>query len=672
MTQAGNTTTTTAFAVMGLSSPSMRAINEVMKFTHATAVQDQTLPPILQGLDVLARAKTGSGKTVAFLLPSIETLLKSPPAGQNAVSVLVLSPTRELASQIHEEAKSLLTFHNFQAQCVFGGTNINSERNRMNTQRCDFLVATPGRLIDHFESSQLSPRCANLKVLILDEADQLLEMGFKPAIDKILSYIPRQRQTLLFSATVPHTVKNIAANALRPGYAYVDCVGEDDSATNLQVKQWLTIAPLADHLHLLVQLISSHQKQEPMHKVICFFPTARATQLAAELFIALDRKVTEIHSRKSQGHRTKAADQFREAKSGVMMSSDVSARGLDYPDVTLVIQIGLPSSREQYIHRLGRTARAGKSGEGILLLAPHEAFFAKLVSDLPIEKINPRVNPDTAAEVGRSLAKVSMQTKNQTYAAWLGFYKPFCRSMKWSPEDLVRNANRFAVEILGCPEPPPVLRKTVGMMGLKGVPGLNIVSVLPGSDDDEGGGGGGGGLLAAHPRAGGAGDGGGEVVGHAVRLLLLELDLCHQALPELDDLRLLVYRLVVEPPALLLEAPDALPQQVLHLLRRHQLAPVLVRVARLAEQLGARRGLRAHQRALALERRRQRHHLRPRRLRCAMRDVREPEPPEARRGRVAARRDAARAAAAPEERVPSSSSSATDASTRHPLPLTKR
>ena len=493
LVQKDNKTSTTAFSALGLSAPTMRAINEIMKFTHATAVQDQTLPPILQGLDILARAKTGSGKTVAFLLPSIETMIKSPPAGKGAVSCLILSPTRELASQIHEEAKSLLTFHNLNAQVVFGGTNINSERNRMNNQACDFLVATPGRLIDHFQTSNLRPRCANLKVLVLDEADQLLEMGFKPSIDKILGFIPRQRQTLLFSATVPKTVQHIASNALRPGYAYVDCVGEEDSATNLQVKQWLTVAPLDDHLSLLVQLIQSHQQQVPDHKVICFFPTARATQLAAELFVALGKPVTEIHSRKSQGHRTKAADQFREAKSGVMMSSDVSARGLDYPDVTLVIQIGLPSSREQYIHRLGRTARAGKTGEGVLLLAPHEEFFTRGLRDLPITNAPAAVDPNTAHTVTQALTRVDVRTKEQAYVAWMGFYNGSSSKMGWSKAQLVENANRYALEILGCPGLPGILKKTVGMMGLKGVPGLNIQSELPGGRGGGGGGGRGGG-----------------------------------------------------------------------------------------------------------------------------------------------------------------------------------
>ena len=502
--QQSNSASTVSFASLGLSQPTMRAIDDVFGYTHATAVQDQTLPPILKGLDVLARAKTGSGKTIAFLVPSIETLLRSTAPRQGDVSVLVLSPTRELASQIHEESLKLLKFHQLKSQVVFGGTNIKSERSRMNSQRCDFLVATPGRLIDHFETSGLQPRCQNLKVLVLDEADQLLEMGFKPSIDKILGFIPRQRQTLLFSATVPNQVKQIAANALRPGYAYVDCVGEEDSATNTQVTQWLTMAPLDDHLPLLVQLVNMHQAQNPVeHKVICFFPTARATQLAAELFQALGKPVTEIHSRKSQGHRTKAADAFRESKCGVMMSSDVSARGLDYPDVTLVVQVGLPSSKEQYIHRLGRTARAGKTGEGLLLLAPHEEFFTRQLKDLPINPAPASVDPDVLNAVNNALRRVDVRTKEQAYVAWLGFYNSSTGKMGWDKKRLVDEGNRYALEVLQCPGLPGILKKTVGMMGLKGVPGLNLVSELPGQGGRGGGGRGGGG-----GRFGGGGGGG--------------------------------------------------------------------------------------------------------------------------------------------------------------------
>jgi ATP-dependent RNA helicase MSS116 len=231
---------------------------------------------------------------------------------------------------------------------------------------------------------------------------------------------------------------------------------------------------------MLKQTIDEHCANEPNHKIMCFFTTARSTGLAAELFGKMRTDIVEIHSRKSQSARTKAADQFRAAKRAVMMSSDVTARGIDFPDVTLVIQIGVPSQREQYIHRLGRTARAGKSGEGIIILGPREDFFVrKEIGDLPVKIVNPAVDPDVAREVDAIMAKVDLKSKVQAYQAWLGYYKPFSRRMNWTPEQLVAEANHYAVDVLGCPEVPPILRKTVGNMGLKGVAGLNIVSELP-------------------------------------------------------------------------------------------------------------------------------------------------------------------------------------------------
>ena len=436
---------TAAFANMGLTEPSMRAIRDVMGFTHATSVQDATLPHIMQGLDVLARAKTGSGKTVGFLLPAIERLARGKAPRRGDVSCLVISPTRELASQIAEEAKSLLTYHNFKCQVVYGGTNINSERKRLQTDGVEFLIATPGRLIDHFESSNLARAVQNLDVLVLDEADQLLDMGFRPSLEKILSYLPTQRQTLLFSATVPKTVHQIAANALRPGHQYIDCVGDDAPATNLQVKQSLVVAPFHDHLTLMTQAIEAHQAEEPNHKVMVFFTTARSTQLAAETFQAMGKSVFEIHSRKSQSVRTKAADQFREARAAVMFSSDVTARGMDFPDVTLVIQIGVPSNREQYIHRLGRTGRAGKTGQGLLMLDPAEKFFLVGVRDLPIETLNPTIDGQVDQAVRRGISRVSPDTKNQAYSAWLGFYNGFSSKMKWTKDDLIFAANNYAM-----------------------------------------------------------------------------------------------------------------------------------------------------------------------------------------------------------------------------------
>jgi ATP-dependent RNA helicase MSS116 len=366
--------TDSTFASLPISDPSKRAILEVLGFQFMTEVQAATLPVVLRGEDVLAKAKTGTGKTIAFLLPAVEALHRSPPKGKD-ISVLVLSPTRELASQIAKEAESLLTFHPFKSQVVYGGTNINAERSRMNNGRCDVLVATPGRLIDHLENSQgLSQRLQGIKALILDEADQLLEMGFRPAIEKILKFLPRDRQTLLFSATMPGSVHQVAGLALRPKYAFVDTVPAEDAATNVQVHQSWVEVPF-DQTLLAVRTILRAATAVPGHKVIVFCTTARFTQYMAALMEAAGLPTLEIHSRKSQAAREKASAAFRAAPQAVLLTSDVSARGVDYPDVTLVLQLGQPSSREQYIHRLGRTARAGKAGQGVLLLAPFETQF---------------------------------------------------------------------------------------------------------------------------------------------------------------------------------------------------------------------------------------------------------------------------------------------------------
>ena len=300
-------------------------------------------------------------------------------------------------------------------------------------------------------------------------------------MEKILSYLPVQRQTLLFSATVPKTVHQIAANALRPGHQYIDCVGDDAPATNLQVKQSLVVAPFHDHLTLLTQAIEAHQAEEPNHKIMVFFPTARSTQLASEMFEAIGKPVFEIHSRKSQSVRTKAADKFREARAAVMMSSDVTARGMDFPDVTYVIQVGVPSNREQYIHRLGRTGRAGKTGQGLLMLDPAEKFFLNGVRDLPIETLTAPVDAQVDLRVRRGIARISPETKSQAYSAWLGFYNGSSSKMKWSKDDLIFAANNYALETLQCNGLPGLLKKTVGKMGLKGfTQNLNIVSELGG------------------------------------------------------------------------------------------------------------------------------------------------------------------------------------------------
>ena len=485
----GNGATDVAFADLDLCAETLRALHEVKGFERATAVQGQTLPHILGGADVLARAKTGSGKTIAFLLPALEKLA----AGQidprgDRISVLILSPTRELATQILDETNALLRFHEgIGAQVVYGGTNVKQDARNLRDKRCDVLIATPGRLIDHLENGDVGRRLEGCHTLVLDEADRLLDMGFKPSVEKILKYVPtKNRQTLLFSATVSKEIKQIARASLRDGHAFVDCVGEEASGTtNAQVSQALLIAPLEEQFAQLKRLVDEHCAAHPgRHKIMVFFTTARGTALAASLFGNMRDDVIEIHSKLSQSRRSKATDEFRAARSAVMMTSDVTARGVDFDDVTLVVQMGVPSNREQYIHRLGRTGRAGKKGEGVLVLSPEESFFAKKdIADLPLSVLEDRATPEDARAVGAAMSRVSDKTKAQTYSAWLGFYKPFCRQMNLSPAELVRVANFLATDVLGCEEVPGLMKKTVGMMGLKGVPGLNVVAALPDYDD---------------------------------------------------------------------------------------------------------------------------------------------------------------------------------------------
>jgi ATP-dependent RNA helicase MSS116 len=232
--------------VAGISDPIRAAVND-MRFEYMTEVQAQTLPIILGGVDCLAKAKTGTGKTLGFTIPALEVILRAGRGGAGQqVQTLCLSPTRELASQIETEARKLTKYMPVQITCVIGGTNIKSDQRSLAGKFTHVLIATPGRLIDHLENTPgFAQSVSNLRVLILDEADQLLEMGFKPEIDKILSYLPApaSRQTLLFSATVPANVQAIANRALRPGYRYIDTVGEEEP-THLHVKQEIVVLPI--------------------------------------------------------------------------------------------------------------------------------------------------------------------------------------------------------------------------------------------------------------------------------------------------------------------------------------------------------------------------------------------------------------------------------------------
>ncbi|KAF9669066.1 hypothetical protein SADUNF_Sadunf14G0069100 [Salix dunnii] len=450
----------TRFDQCSISPLSLKGIKDA-GYEKMTVVQAATLPVIVKGKDVLAKAKTGTGKTVAFLLPSIEVVVKSPPLDRDQkrppIIVLVICPTRELATQAATEANTLLKYHpSIGVQVVIGG----------------ILVATPGRLKDHIENtSGFATRLMGVKVLVLDEADRLLDMGFRKDIEKIIAAIPKQRQTLMFSATVPEEVRQICHAALKRDHEFINTVEEGTEDTHSKVRQTHVIAPLDKQFPLLYVILKDHIADDPDYKVIVFCTTARVTGLVAGLLGELNLNIREIHSRKGQAYRTRVSDEFRKSRGLILVTSDVSARGVDYPDVTLVIQVGLPASREQYIHRLGRTGRKGKEGEGILLLAPWEEFFLSTVKDLPItEAPMPSIDPDTKKKVERALSQLDMNSKQTAYQAWLGYYN----SQKKVGNDkyrLVELANEFS-RSMGLDTPPAIPKLVLGKMGLRNIPGL--------------------------------------------------------------------------------------------------------------------------------------------------------------------------------------------------------
>jgi ATP-dependent RNA helicase MSS116 len=486
--------TDSKFADLPISAESRRALAEVFKYEFMTPVQEETVLSVLEGEDCLAKAKTGTGKTLAFLIPTIERILQRQDQKRASdIGSLIISPTRELAFQITKEAESMLRFHkDTKVVSLVGGTNIKKDITNLKG-RVQIVVATPGRLLDHLQNNGLAARMVNLDVLILDEADQLLDMGFRPDIERILRLVDassKSRQTLLFSATVPESVEEISRLALRPQYRFFDTVGADVDQTHLHVGQELIVTSQKDQLTALASILERETTQEP-YKVIVFFTTARMTGFCADFFRNANSgyEIVDIHSRKSQPQRAKASDAFRKAKNAILFSSDVSARGMDYPDVTFVLQVGL-TERSQYIHRLGRTARAGKEGKGALLVATYEARHMKHeLSDMPLEDIKaPPASPATADMVNRGILSVSTNeamevAAQQAYAAWLGYYKGNLRKCGWKPVELVEAANQWAKDV-GLSKQPRLEAKTVGKMGLKGVPGLLI-------GGNSGGGGGG-------------------------------------------------------------------------------------------------------------------------------------------------------------------------------------
>lgn len=481
-------------------------------FETMTEIQAKTWEAALSGKDVIGRARTGTGKTMAFLLPSLERALQSSREGQ--LSVLVVSPTRELANQIGEQARMLTKSHpNAASQVVFGGVSKRNDIRSMERKMPTILAATPGRLLDHLQSTRVSGRpfkeyAQDVDVVILDEMDRLLEIGFKDDIERILSFVPKNRQTLLFSATVPKEVHSMIKKYTKSDAVTIDCVKEHDSATHTadNIKQSHVIIPADRVISGIVQLVLGLM-EDKNHKVLVFFPTTSQVAYYATLFNrGLGKRVLEIHSKKSQANRSNTSDRFRQAKRGVMFTSDVSARGVDYPDVTHVIQFGMTSDRETYIHRLGRTGRAGKKGEGILMLLDAERGFLKRdLSDLKIplnQELQDELNQPAPKHVddeldpvlhgtGTGSQKDIVKAAESVYRSLFGFYNGGLSKIGVRSKDpLVQMANTFAGQA-GLKSLPTLSEKLAKQFGITRHPDVNIRRGWSGGDGFDVGRGGG-------------------------------------------------------------------------------------------------------------------------------------------------------------------------------------
>ena len=346
-----------------------------------------------------------------------------------------------------------------------------------------FLIATPGRLKDHILNTVgMRERMSSIRILILDEADQLLDLGFNKDIEKIVSYLPEKqfRQTLLFSATLPSSIQLLVRHLLKAKYSFIDTIGEEEVQTHSHVLQDLVIVPLQDMIPSILSILLQHMTT-PNYKIIVFFTTARVTGYMSQLLMKCGLNILEMHSRKSQSVRTKTSDIFRRSTDVIMFSSDVSARGMDYPNVTFVLQVGV-TDKTQYIHRLGRTARSGQDGLGMLLLCEfEEAFMRNELIEIPWA---PRdISLDNMVDIRQQCEYVLAQVvtndelckcAEQAYQSWLGFYNGKLKSLNWNKVRLVEYANAFALA-MGLNEVPFLERKIVSKMGLTGTPGLKIM-----------------------------------------------------------------------------------------------------------------------------------------------------------------------------------------------------
>ncbi|WP_445191418.1 DEAD/DEAH box helicase [Sphingomonas sp. Tas61C01] len=373
-----------SFAHLGLADPLVRAL-QAKGYTDPTPIQAQSIPILLEGGDLLGIAQTGTGKTAAFVLPSIQRLV------ENAKRVLpthcrmlVLAPTRELASQIADSARGYGQFSKMSVTTVFGGTSINKNRQDM-SRGVDILVATPGRLIDLVEQGFVN--LSMIEILVLDEADQMMDLGFIHALRKIVRMLPKKRQTLFFSATMPNAIRELAGQFLHEPKT----VSVKPAATTAErVDQYVTFCNQSEKQALLTITLADPS----IDRALVFTRTKHGADRVVKLLAGNGIASNAIHGNKSQGQRERALGEFKAGKVKVLVATDIAARGIDVSGVSHVINFELPNVAEQYVHRIGRTARAGASGIAVAFCADDEKPYLRDIERLTRQKVTVQALPE--------------------------------------------------------------------------------------------------------------------------------------------------------------------------------------------------------------------------------------------------------------------------------------
>lgn len=368
------------FDRLGLSAPLLKAVKE-QGYTEATPIQEQAIPVILKKKDILAGAQTGTGKTAGFTLPMLELLLRAKPhKGKRKIKALILAPTRELAAQVGESVSLYAKHTPFQSTIIFGGVKINPQLVALR-KGVDIVVATPGRLLDHI--SQKSIDLSGVDFLILDEADRMLDMGFINDIRKVIAVLPKQRQTLLFSATYSNAIKKLS-NTLLNAPTLIE-VARANTSSEI-VKQSVYHVDKTRKRELLTHLITEGEWKQ----VLVFTRTKHGANRLSGQLDSDGIASAAIHGNKSQNARTKSLADFKAGKLRVLVATDIAARGIDIDHLPHVVNFELPNVSEDYVHRIGRTGRAGNEGEAVSLVCVDEDEFLANIEKL-IKKDIPKV-----------------------------------------------------------------------------------------------------------------------------------------------------------------------------------------------------------------------------------------------------------------------------------------